>query len=409
MLLRFQSRHGFKREYIIAFALLLNTFSWYFVSQLMVTRIGNVFDNACFENLCLELAYPISIIASAFVGSVLLARARKIPFFYVWLLLGVFASLCLAIPVGSSLSAWLILISILGASLGLGMPLCLSYFTELVPIENRGKVGGIILFATTFTAPLGLIAMDVMDLMLSAVFLALLRAWSLPLLFLTSEKNVPSEMNVKKSPSISSVLYNRTFSLYFVAWLMFALVDSFGGVIVDLNIGEFQFFIGIVEPIITGFSALIGGVISDWVGRKRVLIFGFVSLGMAYATIGFLWETLPVSWFFYFIIDGIALGLLWVILTIVLWGEVGRYATEKYYAVGEAPFFLTQILYLLLAPYIALIPEYGVFSLAAFFLFIAVIPLLYARETLPEKKIQQRQLKIYTKEALKLKQKIEQK
>jgi len=67
------------------------------------------------------------------------------------------------------------------------------------------------------------------------------------------------------------------------------------------------------------------------------------------------------------------------------------------------------MLSLLFAPYVALIPETSAFSLAAFFLFIAVIPLLYAPETLPEKKIQQRQIKIYTEEALKLKQKIEQK
>ena len=67
------------------------------------------------------------------------------------------------------------------------------------------------------------------------------------------------------------------------------------------------------------------------------------------------------------------------------------------------------MLFLSLAPYMKLTLGYGVFSLAAFFLFIAVTPLLYAPETLPQKKIQERQLKIYTKEALKLKQKAEQK
>lgn len=94
---------------------------------------------------------------------------------------------------------------------------------------------------------------------------------------------------------------------------------------------------------------------------------------------------------------------------IVIWGELAIHTTKKYYAVGEAPFFLTQVISLLLAPYVAMIPEYSAFSLAAFFLFIGVVPLLYARETLPERTIQQRQLEIYTKEALKLTQKIEQK
>ncbi len=104
-----------------------------------------------------------------------------------------------------------------------------------------------------------------------------------------------------------------------------------------------------------------------------------------------------------------ALGLLWVMFTIVIWGEVNREKTEKYYAVGETPFFLTQMLYIVLMPYVESISESSAFSLAAFFLFIAVVPLLFAPETLPEKKMKQRQLKMYTKEAIQLKQSVEQK
>ena len=247
MLLRFQGRHGFKKEHLIAFALLFNTFSWYFIGRLMIGRVGSVFVEMSFENLCLELTYSSSIIVSALIGSVLLTRVRKIRFFYAWLLFGVFASLCLTIPMGASLFAMIIAISILGASLGLGMPLCLSYFAESVPIENRGKVGGIILFATIFSAPLVSIIMANVDFS-GAVLLAMWRAWSLPLLFLTSKKQIPPEPSFKKPPSLISVFQNKTFSLYFIAWLMFAFVDSFGSAAVDLQIGEFQFFVGIVEP-----------------------------------------------------------------------------------------------------------------------------------------------------------------
>jgi len=405
MFFRFQGKWSFKRKHIIAFGLLFNTFSWYFIGRLL---IGNVFSEASFENLCLELAYSASIIASALVGSVFLARVRKIRFFYGWLFFGVSASLGLAILPSSSFFTMLVGTSLLGVSLGFGVPSCLSFFVESVSIENRGKVGGITLFATTFSGAFVLIAMDVLNFASSALLLAVWRAWSLPLLLLASEKEVLSEITIRRVPSLVSVLKNRTFSLYFIAWLMFALVDSFEAIVVSHHIGEFQSFIGKLEPAIAGLSALIGGIISDWVGRKRVLIFGFVSLGIAYATIGLV-SQIWISWFFYFVVDGIALGLLWVIFTIVLWGEVDSYGTEKYYAVGETPFFLTQILSLLLIPYVRLIPEISTFSLAAFFLFIAITPLLYAPETLPEKKIQQRQLKIYTKEALKLKQEIEQK
>ncbi len=145
---------------------------------------------------------------------------------------------------------------------------------------------------------------------------------------------------------------------------------------------------------------------ADRVGRKKVIIPGFVSLGIAYAVLGIA-SHLWYSWLLYFAADGLAIGVLWTMFTIVLWGEMEK-ISEKYYAVGEAPFFLTQMLSLLIAPYVVLIAEISAFSLAAFFLFIAVIPLLYASETLPEAKIQQRQLKMYTEEALKLRHEIEQ-
>lgn len=369
--------------------------------------MGEIFVEAGFGYLCLEAAYPSSIIVSALIGAAFFARINKIRFFYAWLFLGVIASLFLAVPAGSSLLAMITVNIIFGASLGLGMPLCLSYFAESIPIENRGRVGGIILFATIFSAPVvsRALSMAMIDFGSSTMFLAIWRAWSLPLLFLISGKNPMSKLRLKKVPSIFSVLQNRTFSLYFVAWLMFALVDSFESAVVNPQ-GELQIFVGIIEPAVAGVSALVGGIVSDWVGRKKVLIFGFVSLGIAYATFAFLPQTW-ISWFLFFVIDGIALGLLWVVFTMVLWGEVDVHSAERYYSVGEAPFFLTQILSLLFAPYVASIPEVSAFSLAAFFLFIAVIPMLYARETLPEKKIQQRLLKIYTKEAIKLKHKVE--
>jgi hypothetical protein len=392
-----------KRESIVAFALLFNTFTWYFLGRTMVTRIGYAFSEGSFEQLCLGFAYPASIIASGVVGSIFLARVNKTRFFYVWLFLGVSTAICLAIPMGSSLYATLTLTVMLGVSIGVGAPICLSYFKESVSIENRGKVGGIILFATIFGSIFILTIMSTLDLTSSATLLAMWRLWSLPMLFFVSENKVQSSLSTEKTPPLISVLRNRTFFLYFVAWLMFALVDSLETVVLNVTVEEYRFFVN-VEPIFAGFSALIAGLFSDLIGRKRVLIFGFISLGIAYATIGLL-PQIWISWLFYFIIDGIALGLLWVLFVVVLWGDLSRNGSEKFYAIGEIPFFLTGIFYLLLAPYLALIPESSAFSLAAFFLFLAVLPLLYAPETLPEKKIKERELRMYIGEAKKIKEK----
>jgi hypothetical protein len=47
------------------------------------------------------------------------------------------------------------------------------------------------------------------------------------------------------------------------------------------------------------------------------------------------------------------------------------------------------------------------FSLASFFLFLAILPLLHAPETLPEKTIQKRLLEKYVEDAKKTKERLE--
>jgi len=295
-------------------------------------------------------------------------------------------------------------VSLLGVSTGVGLPSCLSYFAESFSLENRGKVGGIILFTAFFGTATAMTLIVNLDLVYDVAFLAVWRAWALPFMSVVAEKQPVHDADVRATPSLTSILRNKSFALYFIAWMMFAFVNSFEGVVVNLTLGDYRFFIKVVEPAVAGFSALIAGTLSDWVGRKRVLISGFVFLGVAYATIGLLFQSW-VSWLFYFFMDGVAIGSLWVLFVIVLWGDFSRDGSEKIYALGETPFFLTEILYLLLAPYLALIPANGIFSLAAFFLFLAVLPLLYAPETLPEKKIKERELKMYIGEAKKIREK----
>jgi len=352
----------------------------------------------------LGLIYAVFLIVSAIFSSVFLIKSRRKHLFSAWVVFGILTSISSAISVGSSLFVNIAIISLLGVSTGIGLPSCLSYFAESISHENRGKAGGAIFFVTFLSAAVALMFILNLDFLYGAAILAFWRVWALPLLFFVSEKSIPSDEINQVAPSLISVLRDRNFILYFVAWLMFAFVNSFESVVVDRTIGEYRFFIKIVEPAVAGFSALAAGVLSDWVGRKRVLIFGFVSLGMAYAIIGLLAQSW-FSWLFYFVMDGIAIGSLWVLFVIVLWGDLSQNGSEKFYAVGGAPFFLTELFSLLLAPYLSLIPESSAFSLAAFFLFLAVLPLLYARETLPEKKIKERELKLYIEKAKKAKEK----
>jgi MFS family permease len=402
MLLSFKMKLR-KRQPIVAFALLFNTFAWYYLSRLIVTNVGNTFGEGSLENLLLGLAYPSSIVLSAIAGSILLGKMQRTQVLKAWLLFGVGASQCSTVLLGSSFLPTMVATLSLGISLGLGLPSALGYFAEAVSVENRGKAGGIILFGTFFSVPLIFMFMSTLDLVASAAVLVAWRIWCVPLAFLMPKREIAFE-TVEKPLSFNSVLRNRTFALYFIAWFMFGFIDSFETVVVNHAIGDFRFVIKIVEPAIAAVSTLVGGIFADWIGRKRVLIFGFVSLGVAFAILG-LFAQFWFSWLFYFITDGVALGLLWVLFIVVLWGDVSPRGSERVYAVGETPFFLTDIFSLFLMPYLALIPESSSFSLAAFFLFLAVLPLLYAPETLPQKRIRERELKQYVEKAMKVKEK----
>lgn len=393
-----------KKEHLIVVALLFNAFSWYYLGQLAINRMGYAFVEGSFEHTFLGATYAISIVISAIAGTVFLTKRDRLQILRGWVILGILTSLVTAVSTSSSFSEMLVIVCLLGFSLGIGMPFCLELLTKLISIENRGKIGGAVLFATFFSVPFLYMGTSSLDMIANALSLALWRSWSLPLLFLISEKENFRKIVAEKPKSFILALRNKTFLLYFTAWLMFAFIDSFQTVVVSAASNKFNFFMKAVEPSVAGFSAPIIGAISDRAGRKRVLISGFVCLGIAYAVIGLAPQSW-IFWLFFFVVDGIAIGSLWVLFTVIIWGEISIGNTEKFYAIGEAPLFLTETISLLLAPYLVFVPQNSSFSLASFFLFVAVIPLLFAPETLPEKKIRERELKEYIEKAKKIKEK----
>jgi len=107
--------------------------------------------------------------------------------------------------------------------------------------------------------------------------------------------------------------------------------------------------------------------------------------------------------YFNAIVDGIAWGLLLVLFVLVLWSDLSYGSTsDKYYALGILPFFASRFLEITIGRDIINIfneNRAALFSLTAFFLFLAVLPLVYAPETLPEKTIKKREMKSYVEKA----------
>jgi len=390
-----------RKDFFIVFILLFNTFAWFYMTLIMIDNVLTSLSVTYTQNLIIRAAYFISIVGSSIVGSALSNKISRLNFLYLWMILGIVTSSVFVLLNNFTVIHILIFCILLGISFGLGMPSCLAYFTDYTPIENRGRISGIIFLTTNLSAPLFIIALNMFGLISNLIILAVWRGFGLIVFFLKPEKNFASEK--KKDVSFISVLHDKSFLLYFIAWLMFCLIDRFEKPVLANLFGDFYYLM--IGPIIGSFFALIAGVLSDRVGRKRVILYGFVTLGIAYAIIGIAPATL-FSWYFFLTIESIATGILWVTFILILWGDLSQSNTgEKYYAIGEIPYFLTFVIQLLLVPYVTLIPAYAAFSLASFFLFMAVLPLVYAPETLPEKKIRLRQLTKYLEKAKKVKEK----
>jgi hypothetical protein len=97
---------------------------------------------------------------------------------------------------------------------------------------------------------------------------------------------------------------------------------------------------------------------------------------------------------------------------LILWGDLSQSDTrEKYFAIGAIPYFLTFIVQQLSGSYVTpiqpvtSIQTYLPFFVASFFLFLGVFPLMYAPETLSEKKIELRRLRKYVEKAKIVKEK----
>jgi MFS family permease len=213
----------------------------------------------------------------------------------------------------------------------------------------------------------------------------------------------PVKDSTIKGPTYKSMLRQRPFILYLVPWVMFSLITYLTIPIQSTLVGQSTVdSLIIIENALIAVFAIMGGFISDKLGRKRVAIIAFAMLGLGYSALGIFPEAV-LSWYFYTLVDGIAWGMLYVIFVVTVWGDLSNgSASDKYYALGVLPFFASKFIELVIGNGIAnLIPSASIFSFTAFFLFLAVLPLVYAPETLSEKFMKDRELKSYFEKAQK--------
>jgi MFS family permease len=354
------------------------------------------------EKLGLFSAYYVGVAVSAILGSKLLPSKRT-QSLDLWPFAGAIATLLLIAISSDSMLANASLALFLGASIGIGFPSCLSYFADSTSVENRGFMSGIIWGIIGFTV---LIFAFLIHMLGQWETIAALTIWRLfgGIGFLVLNRK-HEQLGAQRSPSYLEVIRKRETLLYLFPWVMFSLINFAEAPLLKNVFGADFAFVQLVEWALAGVVAVVGGVIADITGRKRVVITGFVMLGIEYAAMS-AFSNLPAAMYLFLALDGITWGLLVAVFFTVIWGDLAENCEkEKHYTLGGLPFLLAGILSVLIEPYTGSIPVVTAFSFASFFLFLAVIPLMYAPETLPEKSIREKELKSYIEKAKKAKEK----
>ena len=400
------------REFAPALVIVANSLIWYTLTYSQFQGlITNSYENQTNTQTLLFGVYYASIAISAVLGSLIFPRARK-KGLILWIVLGTLMSIVLSIfPTGNLLVNLLISI-VLGVSIGIGLPSALSYFADAAHIGKRGVQGGI----TWSIVGLGILSIGVLLSMfgpsLDSYLLAVWRIFGL-IFFLALSWGKQEVVAKKRLEKYRKILARRDIILYLIPWVMFSLINFAELPLVNKSLEawpdivgvQFPVFAGFVSFALTGVFAVIGGIFADRLGRKRIVITGFIVLGIEYAVLS-LFSTESFSWYIYVCFDGAAWGLFAAVFFMTLWGDLSEgFEREKYYVLGGLPFLLAGFVSILIEPLfknIELSTVSSAFPIATFFLFVAVLPLIYAPETLPEKTMKDRDLNSYIEKAKKV-------
>lgn len=304
-------------------------------------------------------------------------------------LLGLIFAVILIIPMDELLKVGL-LCAVGPLSLGLYVSRILTQIISITNFENRGGIAGLFTFLVyALVILVSPISTGVFEL---GILVFALKMFTL---LLKDEKSLQShEGEYNPTPT-------RTKVYFIFIWIIFIFVDYFSVIFFAYLVPRSELILLNSVTIIMGlFSMIVGGIIFDYFGRKRPLLFSYAYLGLVYAFISLSGgELIRISF-----VEGIAWGLLTPLFIIILWGDVCNPKERPIYVGVSIILLFANNLFGLIEPSIYIsAPEF--FPLVSTLLFLATFVILFLPETLPEKILQKRDLERYLQKVKEIKEK----
>ncbi|MEM4657055.1 MAG: hypothetical protein QXX77_01375 [Candidatus Methanosuratincola sp.] len=329
-----------------------------------------------------------------FLGAIARRKIQKTSHL-AWNLLGILFAVSIFFRLEGILG--LIIYSTLGGiAAGLCIPDVVCYLMEITNFENRGATSGLFIFSIYliifFSSTIISSAFDL------AIFLVVLKAVSILLISIRPFQKA----KIEEPAFIKHPL--RVPLLYMFVWFLFLLVDVIVSNMASQKLTPSEIFTINLESVLLGLAAmLIGGALADNVGRRKLIIFAYLYLGIEYSFISLSSGDLIR----YTFIDGIAWGILSTLFLLVIWGDVGSIRVRPIYSAAALTIGIASIYFKNIIPVLGF--RYDLtqaFPLTSIFLFLSVVITSFILpETLPEKVIQSRELRDYIETAMKIREK----
>jgi MFS family permease len=396
------------KKFFAVLLLFFPSFAWFYLFEnYLRLSIASFSADPIWVYLGLLLYYA-SIVSSAIIGSMISGKWNRKRFLSFWIFLGIITTTSVAVFQGLLFS--LLSEIFVGASFGLGFPAILACFAEFTTVEERGRVSGALILVTFVTLILiiGVISnLQLFGTIESLFIIIILRATSFSALLID-----PCEKVVCKKNRWMTALTTHGFWLYFISWLMFSVAaGTFGFIglpesleqVRESGLGTMLLFAGTV------ISALIAGFAADKYGRKNIILFGLISLGISYIFFGIV--SSEISYLLTRIIYGAAWGIFFVVYGFTVIGDLAYSCSkEKLMTIGVIPPFIVLGIFQTLSGTFEFSIEPSIISaILGVISLVSLIPLMYAPETLPREKIIRKQLEEHLARAKELQKKLKEK
>lgn len=365
-----------KRRFLVLLIPYLTATSWYY---LFFTQISS--GETSSANAYFNISIALSLLANTF----LVKKFSKLHLIYAWAItMPILTVLSISVP---NLLLSPVLIFLFGFLSGMSLLAYSVYFCNSTATEERGRVGGAIVFISLMINPIVLLLLE--NFMVGSVFLG---AFTFIIHFLKPKKRA----TVKK---ISSWRHeNRAVLKYLIPWVVFCFVNgAFSRAIAanfTLQFGEFAFSVRIATYLTAAFGALIGGLLADWAGRRIALSVGLISFGVS-ATISGLINA-PVIFILFDSVQGFSWGIFLALYILVVWGDLAHTVNSvPFYAIGLFPLYFFTGLGYLIYPKLMIVPVGTLVLLSCLLIFLSNIFLIFSPELMPKDKREEMILKRY--------------